>query len=138
MFNITDLHAALTKIDAALKPSDEDVKKAKQLGSHFKHPEIVEAVAAWSAAREGICKRYLIAKLPEIIERRTQVYSPFRVEDERDIDWHKCQESIWSLPGSTATEFAEDVAAGGYGEFLWQHVTITDGMTEYHPKDSKF
>ncbi len=138
MNTITDIRAALAKIDAALKPSDEDLKKANQLGAAFKHPEIIEARAIWDAARKGACKRYLVAHLSEIIERRTNVYSPFRVDNTSAIDWHKCEESIWSLYGPTAEDFALDVADGGHGAFLWQHVTTADSKTEYHPRDAKY
>lgn len=123
---ISNFQEAITKIDAALKPTDEDLAKARIVGAHLK-PEMQDTIVArsiWSAAREGLAKAFAASRITEIAERRSI--------DPDTVDYNRTEESIWSLPANIAMRLAEDVQDGGSGLYLWQPVLTSDERPAYH------
>lgn len=121
MTDIISIREALALVDAALRPSEDDLHKAKQLRAGDKYPEAVRAREIWAAAREGVCKQFLAGHLVEIIERRTRACTECRIDDPATVDWDRCLESIWTMNPADAEDFALDVEDGGHGELLWSH-----------------
>lgn len=128
LYRIPDLTEALAKVDAALKPSDDDIAKGRELGAPYRFPEASVAIAIWAAARDGVAKQYAADHIAEIAERQAKLMGI----DPDDVDYQRSAESIWALPGDIAMRLAETVQEGGFGQHLWKPVMKDDDQPAYH------